>query len=116
VTYFADNASVDVDADADEQSLTDRGSYVFADGTDGTDDEEITDFTDLEDVAEFLAAAFSDEATDDDFVATINDGAGTSYIYYVNMTGDATLDDGDITLIGVVSADDDLAAEDITAA
>jgi len=95
-----------VSANAAEQSLTTGSAYVFEDGTDGTDDEEIEDFEDLDDVADFLAAAFSDEATSDEFIAVINDGAGTAYVYYVDTddgAGGNTIDEDAISLIGVVT-------------
>jgi len=89
-------------------SVTDDTAFVFEDGTDDTNgaDTDIEDFEDLEDVGEFLAAAFSDEATGDDFVAVINDSNGTAYVYYVVFDngngGVGAIDEDAITLIGIV--------------
>lgn len=97
-----------VAANASATTVTDAAVYVFADGADGTGSEAITDYTDLDDVAAFLAAAFSDEAANDEFIAVINDTVGEkSYIYYVDFDdgngGAGLLDDEAIKAIGVVT-------------
>jgi hypothetical protein len=76
---------------------------VFASGANTVTLETITNFSDLTDVAAFLAAAFTNEAAGNAFVAVINDGGGTAYVYDVTIVG--TLDGADdITLVGVVTA------------
>ena len=97
-----------VAADAATQSITDAAVYVFADGADGTGAETIASYTDLDDVAAFLAAAFNDEAANDENVFVINDLVGNkTYIYYSDFdlgnAGGGLLDDEALTLIGVVT-------------
>ncbi len=82
--------------------------YVFADGADGTLTEAIASYSDLTDVAAFIAAAFSDEAALDTFVAVINDLVGDkTYAYYVDFDagngGVGALDADALTLIGVIT-------------
>jgi hypothetical protein len=95
-------------ANASATTVTDAAVYVFADGADGTGSEAIEDYTDLDDVASFIAAAFSDEAANDEFVAVINDlVANKTYVYYVDFdlgnAGGGLLDDEALSLVGVIT-------------
>jgi hypothetical protein len=76
-------------ANATAGNVTDAAVYVFGDGNDGTGAEDIDTYSGTgfaADVAAFLAAAFGDEAANDEFVAVINDVAGNkSYAYYVDF-------------------------------
>ena len=96
--------AVAIAADAAAVAVTDGAVYVFADGNDGTGAEVITTYTDLEDVAEFIAAAFSDEAADDEFVAVINDTVGNkSYAFYVDADADGNIGADDVHLIADIT-------------
>ncbi len=119
-TTTADNLSFDgmtgitavvgtaVAANAAAANVADAAVYVFADGADGTGAEVIVDYTDLEDVGAFLAAAFGDEAANDEFIAVINDTVGgQSYAYYVDFDlgngGVGAIDEDAITLLAVIT-------------
>jgi len=106
---FAGSGATYVSAGEAALGVTDDTAYVFEDGTDDSfgADTDIEDFEDLEDVATFLAAAFTGEAGTTDFVAVINDGGGTAYMYYVVVAdgaGGTTLDEDAVSLIGIVDS------------
>lgn len=111
VQAVATAGAIALAADAAATTVTDGAAYVWANGADGTSTEVIADYTDKADVAAFIAAAFSDEATGDDFVAVINDlVADKSYIYAVvfddGNAGVGAIDADAITLMGTVTETD----------
>jgi hypothetical protein len=90
-------------ANAAAGAITDTAAYVFADGADGTGAETIADYTDLADVAAFLDAAFSDEASTNVIFAAINDLVGEkTYLYIATAQADNSFDDG-VVLLGTIT-------------
>lgn len=83
--------------------------------------EAIVDYEDADDVAAFLAAAFSDEAANDEFIAVINDGSTASakaaYVYFVDNDNDTNvaLSGADVTLIGIIYSDGVLTTANVDA-
>ena len=104
-------------ANATAGNVTDASVYVFADGNDGTGTEDIDTYSGTgfaADVAAFLAAAFGDEAANDEFVAVINDVAGnTSYAYYVDFDlgngGAGAIDADAVSLIATITEESNAA-------
>ena len=75
---IADNAAA--------TTVTDGAVYTSLDHANSTTAETVADFGDKADVAAFIAAQFSDEATDDNFIFIINDTVGEdAYIYSVDF-------------------------------
>jgi hypothetical protein len=93
-------------ANAAIADVTDQFAVVFANGADGTGTEVITDYTNLTDVAAFMEAGL-DIANGEDFAVVINDLAGKkAYVYSVNeANANATIDAGEVTLVGTINTD-----------
>ncbi len=112
--YYA-GTTVDVaDNAAAAGAPTNTNVYVFVDGSNTSTAETIDDFTDLADVASFLDAYFNTAAGTEAFGAVINDGGSSAYVYDVALT-DVGIEADEITLIGIVNADDALTATNVVA-
>jgi hypothetical protein len=74
--------------------------------------EVVADFEDMTDVAAYLNEGFTAAAADEALVI-LNNGTN-SYIYYVLDAGDAGIENDEVTLIGIVNGEADLAASDIS--
>jgi hypothetical protein len=74
--------------------------------------EVVADFEDMTDVAAYLNEGFTAAASDEALVI-LNNGTN-SYIYYVLDAGDTGIENDEVTLIGIVNGEADLAASDIS--
>jgi hypothetical protein len=96
-------------ANAGTTDLTTAFVAVFANGADGTDATTITDYTNMTQVVAFLAGSLT-EAAGETYVAVINDLL-TNKAYVYNITVDTvttvagTIEVGDVTLVGTITAD-----------
>jgi len=72
----------------------------------------VADFEDMTDVSAYLNEGFTAAASDEALVI-LNNGTN-SYIYYVLDAGDTGIENDEVTLIGIVNGEADLAASDIS--
>jgi hypothetical protein len=101
-------AEVAVAANATKANIAPASIIVFADGDDGTGADnaitQIADYTAMADVAAFINAGVT-VSNGDAFVAVINDlVTDKAYVYNVVEANNTTVDGGEVTLVGTITA------------
>jgi len=101
-------AEVALAANAAQADIASNSIVVFADGDDGAGADnaitQIADYTAMADVAAFINAGLT-VATTEVFVAVINDlVTDKAYVYNVVEAGNTTIDAGEVTLVGTLTA------------
>jgi len=101
-------AETAIAANAATTDLATKAVGVFANGADGTGDLAITDYTNMTQVVAFLAGSLTEAATET-YVAVINDLlTNKAYVYDIIVntvtTAADTIEVGDVTLVGTITA------------